>query len=83
MNLRPWGEKGGYNISLKEAQQREGQESRKFYFEPKVLADLINGSKFNQGVVEIHPKYGLSIIIGYRPEKKPGEKPDGGNRHEP
>lgn len=80
MNLRPWGT--GYQIGLKEGQVKDGQESRKFYFEPGVLANLIKGDKFSQGVIEIHPKYGVSIILGHRKEKEPG-KPGGENRHEP
>jgi len=80
MILRPWGT--GYQIGLKEATQREGSEARKFYFEPVVLENLIRGSKFNQGAVEWHPKYGLSIILGYRKEREEGKHAKE-NKHEP
>lgn len=81
MNLRAIGT--GYSINLKEADARPNQEGRKFYFEPGVLADLIKGQKFNQGSIELHPKYGVSIYIGHRAEKKQDKKPAEENRHEP
>ena len=79
MNLRVIGT--GMSVGLKEAEPKPGAESRKFYFEPAILADLIKGQKFNQGSIEIHPTYGVSIYIGHR--KAQEQKKPEVNNHEP
>ena len=80
MNLRVIGT--GMSIGLKEAEPKPGAQSRKFYFEPGVLADLIKGQKFNQGSIELHPTYGVSIYLGHRKPVDETKKKEL-NNHEP
>ncbi|MBS0618409.1 MAG: hypothetical protein JSR44_09485 [Spirochaetes bacterium] len=66
MQIRKFGEGFSCNLS---GGQKEGREDASYFFEPEILAHLIESNKFDQGVVRIHPTFGVSILVQKRRNK--------------